>query len=626
MNNKYEELFIIKKSKSKKSKIAKWISFSLLGGIGIILTPALASIVAAALTEYYPDSILELKIDKKLSNRNYKKLEIGKENQYTALTYNAGFCSLGQGSYSFLDTGKLSSYFVSNSVRAKNKHAVENITDAICRLISPEHDVYVESSSGLLQPNLIWPNKWSLDANNYVLESFDDSGKAVINPSNKDVLSENLRGSVVYKTTYNEGKIKNTQLTCEEVKTEFNNSSFDIVGAQEIDANSSRSQHVNIYDELYKKTQYYDCSYGVNFSLPWMPLPLFSQNMGEIESGVMSLSQFQINSATRYSLKSIETPIYKYLTLKRCILENRIPINGTDKELTFIVTHLDAYDNGGTVRAAQLQTLDKIISEEYKKGNYVIACADWNCTLPDTPGYEGNDALSLEDRKEWESKYGSFNYNDDASIPSWDYKRINKKVFSPDNPNNNQFYKENNYDPNVDYKTNDVVIYKSVDQELNGFLPNMQKYKNGLTTNLYEAVVDHPKNPPLINGDKELNYNEWRNYTTDDEIYRNCDLNHKMLVDEMPNLFSIDQNGKFVQKAHFYTTNAIPSLRTSSAIFRPTDNYNSYSNIFKRTVDGFLCTDNIAIEASYGFDNQFIYSDHQAVAIKFWLESPTSSY
>ncbi|MDE7433885.1 MAG: hypothetical protein K2M43_01985 [Mycoplasmoidaceae bacterium] len=81
----------------------------------------------------------------------------------------------------------------------------------------------------------------------------------------------------------------------------------------------------------------------------------------------------------------------------------------------------------------------------------------------------------------------------------------------------------------------------------------------------------------------------------------------------MPHMFKGSEN------AHFYTTHAIPTLRKCGANMRIKESYNSYSYNFKKTVDGFLCTNNVQIECSYGFDNAFLYSDHQPVAIRFVL-------
>ena len=68
------------------------------------------------------------------------------------------------------------------------------------------------------------------------------------------------------------------------------------------------------------------------------------------------------------------------MNLKRCLLETRIPIDGSDKELVLVNLHLEAYDSGEG-KIAQTKQLMDLLSKEYKKGNYVIAGGDFNQTF-----------------------------------------------------------------------------------------------------------------------------------------------------------------------------------------------------------------------------------------------------
>ena len=46
--------------------------------------------------------------------------------------------------------------------------------------------------------------------------------------------------------------------------------------------------------------------------------------------------------------------------------------------------HMSAYDEGGTIRAKQLEMLNAVLSEERAAGNYVIAGGDFNhCLIAD---------------------------------------------------------------------------------------------------------------------------------------------------------------------------------------------------------------------------------------------------
>ncbi|MDE7433886.1 MAG: hypothetical protein K2M43_01990, partial [Mycoplasmoidaceae bacterium] len=405
---------------------SKYVSFSLLGAIGVLLTPIFGSIVAAGLTEYYPDSVLKLDV-KNRPDGEEEKMEIGKS--YTACSYNIGYGALNQGTYTFADTGSVSSY-IYGKARASSKAEVNFSVNGLENIINDGHD-----TNGVFWPNQL-ENK-TFKSNELTKEYMKQEGENTYRAEPDNQLSdrpiEDFHGSVVYKTSYDSDSKKPTkdeQLTADEAINEENlPGKFDLVGLQEIDRNSTRSYDVDMYDQITNDLGSFNSSYAVNYSVPWCPIPLLPLNMGQIESGVAALSKFQINDATRYSLDSINTPIYRYMTLKRCILENRIPLYKADGEetgkyLIFIVTHLDAYDNGGAVRSAQLKLLDDIMYEEYNSGNYVIACADWNCTLPDTHGYEG-DINDLED---------------DQPIASFDYREDDPSKISYTNPKNDQFY------------------------------------------------------------------------------------------------------------------------------------------------------------------------------------------
>ena len=67
--------------------------------------------------------------------------------------------------------------------------------------------------------------------------------------------------------------------------------------------------------------------------------------------------------------------------LKRCLLVSRTPLEGSDKELVLVNLHLEAYDDGEG-KAAQTQMLMDLLTQEYEKGNYVIAGGDFNQTFP----------------------------------------------------------------------------------------------------------------------------------------------------------------------------------------------------------------------------------------------------
>lgn len=76
------------------------------------------------------------------------------------------------------------------------------------------------------------------------------------------------------------------------------------------------------------------------------------------------------------------------------MLEMRIPLEGTDKELVLINFHLEAYDSGEG-KIAQSKMLAEKLKTEYEKGNYVIAGGDFNQT------FEGIEKYPVKNKEDW---------------------------------------------------------------------------------------------------------------------------------------------------------------------------------------------------------------------------------
>lgn len=132
--------------------------------------------------------------------------------------------------------------------------------------------------------------------------------------------------------------------------------------------------------------------YACNFKCDFVPYPL--PPIGKVEAGLVTMTDYQVESAKRIKLaESFSWPI-KTCNLKRCMLETRIPIEGTDKELVLINFHLEAYDSGEG-KIIQSQMLADKLQEEYKAGNYVIAGGDFN------QQFEGVDTYKIHDTDSW---------------------------------------------------------------------------------------------------------------------------------------------------------------------------------------------------------------------------------
>ena len=164
------------------------------------------------------------------------------------------------------------------------------------------------------------------------------------------------------------------------IKAFLKNQNTDIILLQEVDISGKRSENINQY-ELYKDDEIYDSVFATNYKNLFVPVPLISP-MGNVHSGIMTLSKFEISEAYRVSLNGKENFIVQLFELERCFIITRFTVG--DKELVLINTHLSAFDKGGKIREQQLAQLKDILSQEYVLGNYVILGGDFNHELPNT--------------------------------------------------------------------------------------------------------------------------------------------------------------------------------------------------------------------------------------------------
>ncbi len=160
---------------------------------------------------------------------------------------------------------------------------------------------------------------------------------------------------------------------------------------QEVDQNSKRTYH-------FDQTKFYEGvnlsgAYALNYSCPYVPYPL--PTIGQVNSGIMTLSSYNMAEAERISLPSPFSWPVSTANLKRCLLITRVPIEGSKKELVLVNLHLEAYDDGEG-KVAQTEMLLSILQEEYEKGNYVIAGGDFNQSFPDCL-----DAYPIRDASLW---------------------------------------------------------------------------------------------------------------------------------------------------------------------------------------------------------------------------------
>lgn len=145
---------------------------------------------------------------------------------------------------------------------------------------------------------------------------------------------------------------------------------------QEVDIKGTRSHNVNQLELLTKLGNNFGYTFAENFHSAYLMYP-FNDPHGANTAGIATFSKFKIDEATRISYPIDESFPNKYFDLDRCFSINRFKLeNG--KEFVLINSHMSAYDEGGKIRQKQLEKLNSILTEEYNKGNYVIAGGDFN--------------------------------------------------------------------------------------------------------------------------------------------------------------------------------------------------------------------------------------------------------
>ena len=148
----------------------------------------------------------------------------------------------------------------------------------------------------------------------------------------------------------------------------------DIYLLQEVDCDSYRSYWID-ESEYFRRGLGYNMAFAYNYHCEFVPFPW--PPLGKIKSGIATYTAFEVTQATRESLPVPFSWPVRVANLKRCLLVERIPVEGTEKELVIVNLHLEAYDDGEG-KFAQTRQLMQLLKAEYAKGNYVIAGGDFN--------------------------------------------------------------------------------------------------------------------------------------------------------------------------------------------------------------------------------------------------------
>lgn len=158
------------------------------------------------------------------------------------------------------------------------------------------------------------------------------------------------------------------------------NDSIDFFLLQEVDKNSARTKTKNEVKIISEKLAGYFSAFATNYKVRFVPVP-FTNPLGKVEMGQMTLSKQQPALSERHSYFSAYSWPKKLFMLDRCFIVSRFKLSN-GKELVVLNTHNSAYDAGGELRQKEMPIIRDLMLGEYQKGNYVLAGGDWNQNPP----------------------------------------------------------------------------------------------------------------------------------------------------------------------------------------------------------------------------------------------------
>lgn len=163
---------------------------------------------------------------------------------------------------------------------------------------------------------------------------------------------------------------------------------------QEVDTSSTRSHFVDQKKMIQNAFVGYSSSFAVNAHSEFLFYPL-SEPIGTMNSGIMTLSKYNVDYSIRRRLEISNGMIDKLFDLDRCFMVSKLPITGSGegsgtKYLVLINVHLSAYDEGD-IRQKQIAMLYDYINYEYNTNkNYVVVGGDFNLLLAGEDGLFNN--------------------------------------------------------------------------------------------------------------------------------------------------------------------------------------------------------------------------------------------
>ncbi len=209
----------------------------------------------------------------------------------------------------------------------------------------------------------------------------------------------------------------------------------DALFLQEADSNSKRSYYINEREALADCLGQSDTTYAYNYRCLYVPYPI--PTIGRVNCGIMTASKYDITGSTRVQLPCPFTWPTRLANLKRCLMVDRIALDGTDKELVLVNVHLEAYSD--TVgQKKQTAMLAEVLQKEVDAGNYVIAGGDFNQTFEDASKTYPTLGDNWESPVIYNASFGDdFSLLMDDSVPSC---RLLDQPFDGADPDTVQYY------------------------------------------------------------------------------------------------------------------------------------------------------------------------------------------
>jgi endonuclease/exonuclease/phosphatase family metal-dependent hydrolase len=167
------------------------------------------------------------------------------------------------------------------------------------------------------------------------------------------------------------------------VMNQLKNDTVDFQLLQEVDSHSKRSYYEDECSFIRAQSHATNSSsnFALNYKVNYIPQP-WTEPMGKVNSGLLSLSKFTPSRVERHQLPGAFGFPKQLFFLRRCLLIQYIPLD-SGKELVLINVHNSAYDDKGTLKKEEMAYLKNILEKENQKGNYIICGGDWNQCPPD---------------------------------------------------------------------------------------------------------------------------------------------------------------------------------------------------------------------------------------------------